>query len=257
MTSTPPSPGLGSLAAAALVGGVAWTAAEYGLHRFAMHEVRGKGLASKEHLSHHADVTYFSPTSKKLLSAASTGSVVLPIAWATIGKHRALAFTAGMLTAYAGYEVAHRRTHTHPPTNTFGRWMRKSHFHHHFGAPMRNFGVTSPVWDVLLGTYEPPEIVTLPRRMAPNWMLDKNGEVKAEYQADYRAKGRRATNPNERARDRVDAFTNVTPLLTDDLLTDDLRTDAELADDLLTKRRHAAEAVEGPMTAETPIPVSP
>ena len=56
---------LGSRGAAALIGAAAWTATEYGLHRFLMHELRGRGLASVEHLKHHADVTYFSPTSKK------------------------------------------------------------------------------------------------------------------------------------------------------------------------------------------------
>ena len=48
-----------SLVVASLAGAASWTIAEYGLHRFAMHELRGKGLASREHLSHHADVTYF------------------------------------------------------------------------------------------------------------------------------------------------------------------------------------------------------
>jgi len=238
MTRTQSSPLVGSLASSAVAGGVAWTAVEYGLHRFAMHELRGKGLASKEHLSHHADVTYFTPTSKKLLSAASTGSVVLPLTWATIGKRRAIAFTAGMLTAYAGYEVAHRRTHTHPPKNTFGRWMRKSHFHHHFGSPMRNFGVTSPVWDAVLGTYDRPGIITLPRRMAPHWMLDDDGEVKTEYQSDYRAKGRLATDPKERARDRVDAFTNVAPLL-EDVDRNDVGHNVEAAERPETKDRTA------------------
>ena len=60
---------------AAVAGAVSWTAAEYGLHRFAMHELRGRGLASREHLSHHADVTYFSPASKKVASAAGTTAV--------------------------------------------------------------------------------------------------------------------------------------------------------------------------------------
>ena len=44
---------------AALAGAASWTAAEYLLHRFAMHEMQGRGLASVEHLDHHADVTYF------------------------------------------------------------------------------------------------------------------------------------------------------------------------------------------------------
>ena len=104
-------------------------------------------MASREHLKHHADVTYFSPTSKKLLSAAATTAVAFPAANAMMGRRWATTFTTAMITTYSGYEMAHRRTHTHPPRNEFGRWMRRSHLHHHFGAPMRNFGVTSPVWD--------------------------------------------------------------------------------------------------------------
>ncbi len=63
---------LGSRGAAALIGAAAWTATEYGLHRFLMHELRGRGLASVEHLKHHADVTYFSPASKKLAALHSS-----------------------------------------------------------------------------------------------------------------------------------------------------------------------------------------
>ena len=117
------------------LGAATWTATEYGLHRFAMHEMRGRGLASVEHLKHHADVTYFSPTSKKLASAAATTAVAYPVTVALMGRRWATAFTAGLITTYFGYEVAHRRTHTHPPRNRYGRWARRSHLHHHFGAP--------------------------------------------------------------------------------------------------------------------------
>lgn len=92
-----------------------------------MHEARGRGLASREHLSHHADVTYFAPTSKKLLSAASTTAVVFPAATAVAGRRRATAFTGGLIGMYFIYELLHRRTHTHPPTNAYGRWMRRNH----------------------------------------------------------------------------------------------------------------------------------
>lgn len=199
--------------AALALGALSWTAAEYGLHRFAMHEMRGRGLASREHLQHHADVTYFSPTSKKLLSAAATTSVVLPVGVVTAGRRRAVVFTAGMIGTYFGYELLHRRAHTHPPRNRYGRWVRRSHFHHHFGSPMRNFGVTTPVWDKLLGTYDEPGIVTVPRRMAPDWMLDADGEVRPEFAADYLAKGGRRPTPEQDEADRVDAFTNVAPAL--------------------------------------------
>ncbi len=201
---------------AALTGAATWTAAEYGLHRFAMHEMRGRGLASVEHLKHHADVTYFSPTSKKLASAAGTTAVAYPLATAIAGSKWATAFTGGLLTMYFGYEVAHRRTHTHPPANRYGRWARRSHMHHHFGAPMRNFGVTSPIWDKAFGTYDDPGVVTVPRRMAPTWMIDDAGEIRPEHARDYVAKGRWKAASSEaehdqRSQDRSDAFANLAP----------------------------------------------
>jgi sterol desaturase/sphingolipid hydroxylase (fatty acid hydroxylase superfamily) len=202
---------LRSRPAAALFGAASWTAAEYGLHRFAMHEMRGRGLASVEHLKHHADVTYFSPASKKLASAAGTTAVAFPLTAALASRRWATAFTAGMIATYFGYEVAHRRTHTHPPANRYGRWARRNHLHHHFGAPMRNFGVTSPVWDHLLGTHDDPGVVTVPRRMAPVWLLDDLGEVKVEYAGDYLVKGGRRADGSQADRDRADAFANIAP----------------------------------------------
>lgn len=196
---------------AAAAGAVSWTFAEYGLHRFAMHEMKGRGLASVEHLKHHADVTYFSPASKKLASAAGTTAVAYPLAAAVAGRRQAVAYTTGMLAAYAAYEVAHRRTHTHPPVNRYGRWARRSHMHHHFGAPMRNFGVTSPVWDRLLGSYTEPGVVTIPQRMAPDWLVDEAGVVKPEYAGDYIVKSGARKNADQVERDRVDAFANRAP----------------------------------------------
>jgi hypothetical protein len=196
---------------AAAAGAASWTLAEYGLHRFAMHELRGKGLASVEHLKHHADVTYFSPASKKLASAAGTTTVAYPLAAAIAGRRRAVAFTAGLLAMYSAYEVAHRRIHTHPPTNRYGRWSRRNHLHHHFGAPMRSFGTTSPVWDRVFGSSVDPGVITVPRRMAPVWLLDDTGEVRPELAADYRVKGARRAEPDQGERDREDAFANLAP----------------------------------------------
>ena len=202
---------LGSRVAAVLVGAATWTATEYGLHRFVMHEMRGHALPSVEHLKHHADVAYFSPASKKVASAAVTTAVAYPVAAAVTSRRWATAFTVGLITTYFGYEVAHRRTHTHPPRGAYGRWARRSHMHHHFGAPMGNFGVTTPVWDRLCGTYDEPGIVTIPRRMAPAWLLDEMGEIRAEFAADYVVGGVRRLEAGQVERDRDDAFANIAP----------------------------------------------
>ena len=202
---------LRSRIAATLIGAASWTAAEYGLHRFVMHEMRGHGLPSVEHLEHHGDTTYFSPTSKKLASAAVTTAVAYPVAVVVAGRRWATAFTMGLIAMYFGYEVAHRRTHTRPPRSRYGRWSRRSHMHHHFGAPMRNFGVTTPLWDRIWGTYDDPGVVTVPRRMAPGWMLDDTGEIRAEYANDYLVKGAGRPESLQPERDREDAFANVAP----------------------------------------------
>ena len=198
-------------AVAFVAGAATWTATEYGLHRFLMHQLQGKGLASVEHLKHHADVTYFSPASKKLLSAAGTTVVAYPVAAAVTSRRSATAFTAGLLSMYAAYEVLHRRAHTHPPSSAYGRWRRRSHLHHHFGAPRRNHGVTSPVWDRLFGTYEEPGVVTVPLRMAPEWLVDAEGRVRPEYAGDYLVKTGRPRDRAQADRDRTDAFANVAP----------------------------------------------
>ena len=117
-----------------------------------------------------------------------------------------------MISTYFAYEVAHRRTHTHPPRGRYGRWARRNHLHHHFGSPMRNFGVTTPVWDRVLRTYEEPGVVTVPRRMAPVWMLDEAGAVRPEFAGDYVVKdGARRADPRRATQDRTDAFANVAP----------------------------------------------
>ena len=204
-------PGALRLAVAGAVGAASWQVGEYGLHRFAMHELKGRGLASREHLAHHADVTYFSPTSKKLLTAAGATAVALPTARALVGWRTALAYTAGMLGAYAAYEVLHRRAHTHAPATAYGRRMRKHHLHHHFGGPMTNHGVTSSVLDRAARTYAEPGVVTVPRRMAPVWLLDEDGRVRPEHAADYEVRGRAPRSAEQDRADHDAAFANEVP----------------------------------------------
>lgn len=203
--------GLGGTVLAALAGAVSWTAAEYGLHRFLMHEMRGRGLASKEHLRHHADVTYFSPAPKKAASAAGATAVVLPTARLVVGTRRAVAYTGGLIGMYLVYEALHRRCHTHPPRTAHGRWMRRNHLHHHAAQPLGNHGVTTGVWDRALGTYDEPGVVTVPRRLAPDWLVDDDGEVVTEHALDYRLRGTRTISARQAEKDWDRAFANLTP----------------------------------------------
>jgi sterol desaturase/sphingolipid hydroxylase (fatty acid hydroxylase superfamily) len=199
------------LITAALAGAATWTLAEYVLHGGLMHKMRGRGLASKEHLRHHADVTYFSPASKKAASAVAGSILVVPVATTLMGARRAAAYTGGLIGMYLSYELLHRRVHTHPPRTSHGRWMRRNHLHHHFGTPMGNFGVTTGVWDRAFGSHTDPDVVVVPRRMAPTWLLDDLGEVRPEYAAEYRAKGHATLDAAQVEQDRERAWANEAP----------------------------------------------
>ena len=170
------------------LGALGWSFTEYVLHRFDGHGMKGRTTFSREHLAHHADPAYFAPWSLKFrLAALVVGGLgaVLATLFGAPGFTGAVGFTAGWL----GYEWLHRRLHTHGPLNAYGRWARRHHFHHHFNDPKRNHGVTSPVWDWVFGTLAEVDVVRVPRRHAPVWLVD-GGELVAAHTADYVLRGR-------------------------------------------------------------------
>jgi sterol desaturase/sphingolipid hydroxylase (fatty acid hydroxylase superfamily) len=160
-----------------LLGVLAWTLAEYALHRGVGHRRGARNPFSREHVRHHATVTYFAPSWKKALIA--TG--ILALSAVIAGP----AFAIGFATMYAAYEFVHRRLHTHAPLTRYGHWARRHHLHHHFCRPHLNHGVTTPLWDWVFGTLEVPQLVRVPRRNALPWMLDLDGELRPGMDREY------------------------------------------------------------------------
>jgi hypothetical protein len=77
---------------------------------------------------------------------------------------------------------------------------------------MCNHGVTTPYWDRLFGTsHEPPARIRVPRRQAPDWLLDAAGAVRPEFDADYELAGPPAGDPALTERDRRAAWANRAP----------------------------------------------
>lgn len=194
---------LAALTAWALVGALTWTLLEYIIHKYAGHRGKGKNPFGKEHLKHHATTHYFAPNWKKAMAAAPVifGAWAL-FAWA-LGPMAGTAYALGLSGMYIGYEIAHRRAHTHPPTGRYGRWMRLHHFYHHFRNPNVNHGVTSPFWDMVFGTYVKVERVRVPEKHAMRWLVDPaTGEVWPRYANDYelaRRSSKHGTNSNASA----------------------------------------------------------
>ena len=197
-----------------VLGGVLWTFGEYALHRFAMHELKGRGILSREHLEHHVAASWgFDP----LILFAWLGVILVGVfGWGSIalllaGPIAAGSIAIGWIAGYGYYEYQHAQAHLRAPHNRYTRWLRKHHFHHHFGHPMRNHGVTTHVWDIVFGTLDRPEVVKVPRRLAPAWMLE-DGDLRHELVGDYALTGAVATDERLKALDRARAFASVAPL---------------------------------------------
>lgn len=201
--------------AAAFAGGWAlWTLAEYLLHRFAMHHLKGKGMMSREHLEHHVHSTWsFSHT--HLLSWAGmllVGALAwFPIGWLLIGPAVGATVAVGWAFGYFFYEYQHAMSHLRGPDGRYSTWVRHHHFHHHFGHPMANHGVTIGIWDRVFGTNEEPDLVRVPRRLALPWMLDATDQLRPELADRYVLVGAASSDERLAALDRARAFASVAP----------------------------------------------
>jgi sterol desaturase/sphingolipid hydroxylase (fatty acid hydroxylase superfamily) len=135
-----------------------WTLIEYLLHRFLLHyRPQAQALLAvveKLHLGHHRD-----PRDEAKITVPVFAS--LPIAGGLLVLFRLISgsgemaalLLVGSITGYLYYETVHFWIHCGARR---GRWLRQqvaNHLFHHFNDQHRCFGVTTSLWDRLLGTH--------------------------------------------------------------------------------------------------------
>ena len=163
--------------AAVLLGVIGWSFAEYGMHNWNGHLMKGRTLFSREHLRHHAEGDYFAPAWKKAILATPTVGALTAVSVLVAGVGLGLTFAASFLVTYLTYEVLHRAIHARPPSTAYGRWACKHHLSHHF---------TNPIWDYVFGTHQPVTVVRVPYKLAMVWLLDpETDEVRPELAGEY------------------------------------------------------------------------
>lgn len=129
-----------------------WTLLEYVLHRFVFHHTprspRQMFLGYLFHGIHHAfpedRLRWTLPLITSLPVAAALTTVSFLLLGAAGGP-----FMAGVLLGYLAYDLLHYAIHRGPMRSRFGNYLRKRHLAHHYGVPERNFGVSSPLWDLV------------------------------------------------------------------------------------------------------------
>jgi sterol desaturase/sphingolipid hydroxylase (fatty acid hydroxylase superfamily) len=160
-----------------------WSLTEYAVHRWVMHGPHTTNPVTAEHLGHHRQLERTDPLRlDRFLWWPATGGLLVGAgtAAATSGPV-GLGAGLGWAASYCGYRHLHWLLHHRPPRNRAGRWLRRHHFRHHVGAPRGNHGVTSPLWDLVLGTHQRPDgPVRLGPALAPRWLFDDSGRPRAD-----------------------------------------------------------------------------
>lgn len=138
-----------------------WTFAEYTLHRFVFHfhphSTRLKRIVFLFHGIHHAQ-----PQCKTRL--VMPPAVSIPMAFLFYGLFTATVgvwlsspdwvdpLTAGFMTGYLIYDLAHYATHHFPMRSGVFKQLKRHHMQHHYKTPGQRFGVSSAFWDRIFGT---------------------------------------------------------------------------------------------------------
>jgi dihydroceramide fatty acyl 2-hydroxylase len=153
-------PSKGTIFILFLFGFLSWGLLEYVLHRFVFHfnaaSVFSRNSVYSAHLTHHEN-----PKSTEYLFANLQISLPIAtaywlVAWAVLGTWRAAScLVIGLVAGYFCYEYLHFLAHHGRSRLPLFRYLKKYHLLHHYRTPDQRFGVTSPVFDLLFGTFRP------------------------------------------------------------------------------------------------------
>ena len=142
------------------LGVFSWMLIEYVLHRLIFHyHARsdfGRKLLYAAHLSHHENPRATHRLFSSLVISLPVATGYLLLTWlATRSLHTASYLFTGLTAGYFCYEWLHFQAHHRRPRLRLFRYLRKYHLLHHYQTPDSRFGVTSPLLDMLLGTFQP------------------------------------------------------------------------------------------------------
>jgi sterol desaturase/sphingolipid hydroxylase (fatty acid hydroxylase superfamily) len=138
---------------------VIWTFTEYTLHRFIFHYRPKSAFGEKIHFIFHGVHHDYPSDSRRLVMPPS---VSIPLATlfyflflSILGKINVAPFFVGFLTGYLFYDMTHYAVHHFNIHNKFWLALKKHHMKHHYQDAEKGFGVSSPMWDYVVGTNFP------------------------------------------------------------------------------------------------------
>ncbi len=139
-----------------VLGLVVWTLVEYALHRFIFHFEPKSKLGEQIHFLFHGVHHDYPNDSKRLVMPPAVSiplaflfyysfGLVLPGDWL-------FPFFSGLVSGYLVYDMLHYAIHHARIQGSWWNALKTHHLKHHFKDPNKGFGVSSPFWDILIGS---------------------------------------------------------------------------------------------------------
>ena len=142
-----------------LAGLLFWTLTEYLLHRFVFHfparSKTGKSLILLFHGHHHNDPSDPTRLVMPPLPAIIFTTIFYFIFKATLPDRFLFPFMAFFMIGYLMYDYIHYASHHFQMKFKPGNFLKHHHLLHHFSDQTCRFGVSSPLWDYVFGTFKP------------------------------------------------------------------------------------------------------
>jgi len=145
-----------------VLGLVLWSLTEYAVHRFVFHFRPRSSWQEKVVFLFHG-IHHLQPQCKTRLVMPPAVSVPMAfifyalfyLVWdRLLGlEHWVLPLFAGFIVGYIGYDMIHYATHHLPMRHGWWKFLKRYHMQHHYKTPDQRFGVSSPLWDKVFGTW--------------------------------------------------------------------------------------------------------
>ncbi|MEM1008708.1 MAG: sterol desaturase family protein [Myxococcota bacterium] len=143
--------GLGLLTAGVLL----WTLIEYAMHRFLFHFPRERPVQKVFGLIVHGHHHLYPADRTRLVATPLMHWSMMLLFWGLytglFGSY-GLALWTGTGIGYLLYELLHWLAHHGPLSNTWRKRLFGHHLKHHYENPNANFGISSPLWDIVFRT---------------------------------------------------------------------------------------------------------
>ncbi|MBS4034307.1 MAG: sterol desaturase family protein [Ignavibacterium sp.] len=142
-----------------LFGILVWSITEYILHRFVFHFIPKSQFGEKIHFIFHGVHHDYPNDSRRLVMPPS---VSIPLALffyflfqLILGSVFIFPFFAGFLLGYLFYDITHYAIHHFNMHSKFWLAIKNHHMKHHYQDSTKGFGVSTPIWDSIIGSNFP------------------------------------------------------------------------------------------------------